>query len=55
MNADYFYGEYKAALDFLGVGFHGMSDVQVYIKDGKFIMLSDDKEVSIILPKEPTL
>lgn len=50
MNADYFYGEFKAMLDYLGVGFKGMSDVKIMIDGDKIVLSANDKECAIKIP-----
>jgi hypothetical protein len=50
MSAEEFYEEFKAALDFLGAGFHGKDQVEVHFNAGKFCMVRDGKEARVSLP-----
>ena len=50
MNGEEFYEQFKAALDFLGVGFRGKDLVEVAIVDGIFTMSIDQLRVSFPLP-----
>jgi len=50
MNGEEFYDQFKAALDFLGVGFRGKADVEVTIVDGIFTMTVGTLRVSFPLP-----
>lgn len=50
MNAEEFYQEFKDALDFLGVGFHGKDEVEVWLTDGKFCLALAGKEARVSLP-----
>ena len=51
MNGDEFYYEFKQALNFLGVGFHGMSEVEMTVEHDKVVLSAGNKECSIKLPK----
>lgn len=50
MNAEEFYEEFKTALNFLGVGFHGKDKVEVWFDGGKFCLALAGKEVRLSLP-----
>lgn len=50
MDAEEFYEEFKAALNFLGVGFRGMHQVTVKIEGCQFIMTLDNKQIAISTP-----
>lgn len=50
MNAEEFYEEFKDALDFLGAGFHGKDQVEVWLDDGKFCLALAGKEARLSLP-----
>jgi hypothetical protein len=54
MDADTFYEEFKAALDFLGVGFRGKDQVTVGLDGGKLCLVLGGKEARIALPAAPT-
>jgi hypothetical protein len=47
MTAKELYEELKAAADYLGVGFHGMDKVKVWIQDGDLVLALGDHEIHI--------
>lgn len=50
MTAEYFYGEFKAMLNYLEVGFNGMAEAKIMIEGDKIVLSANDKECSIKLP-----
>ncbi len=53
MNAREFYEEFKAMLDFVGVGFSGMQDAIVTIRDGKIFVTAGNRSARLDVPEEP--
>jgi hypothetical protein len=51
MTAQEFYEEFKESLNYLGVGFAGMEDAEVFIENGRFGMSANGKETLLVLPK----
>ena len=47
MNAREFYEEFKAMLDFVGVGFRGMQDAIVTIRDGKIFVTAGNRSARL--------
>jgi len=47
MTCEQFYEEMKRALDYLGVGFHGMHLVTVSSANGEFILSYGNKSIAI--------
>lgn len=45
-----FYEEFKAALDYLGVGFRGMDEAQVQLDGSKLRISVDGRECAISIP-----
>lgn len=54
MDAREFYDEFKAMLDFVGVGFRGMENATVTVSDGKFFVTCDNKSARIDIPAGDT-
>ena len=52
MNAREFYEEFKAMLDFVGVGFRGMQDAIVTIRDGKIFVTAGNRSARLDVPEE---
>ena len=52
MNAREFYEEFKAMLDFVGVGFSGMQDAIVTIRDGKIFVTAGNRSARLDVPEE---
>lgn len=51
MQGDEFYAKFKEALDYLGVGFRGMGQVQVDCTDAVFRIFTDTDECQIKLTR----
>ena len=52
MNAREFYDEFKAMLDFVGVGFTGMHNATVTVRDGKFFITAENRSARVDIPEE---
>lgn len=52
MNAREFYDEFKSMLDFVGVGFTGMINASVSIRDGKFFVSVEGRSARLDVPEE---
>ena len=52
MNAREFYEEFKVMLDFVGVGFRGMDNATVTVRDGKFFMTAENRSARLDVPEE---
>ena len=52
MDAREFYEEFKAMLDFVGVGFRGMQDAIVTIRDGKIFVTAGNRSARLDVPEE---
>lgn len=50
MNAALFYEEFKSALNYLGVGFRGMADADVWIDGSHLCIGAGGKEAHLPLP-----
>lgn len=51
MTVEDLYEELKAALNYLGVGFHGMREVQIILDGGKLRMTVEGRECAIEIPE----
>jgi len=50
MTGDYLYVEFKVALDYLDVGFHGMSEVDVALDKNQLVFSAGGRSYSIEIP-----
>lgn len=52
MNAAQFYEEFKQALEYLGVGFRGMSEAEIECREGQVVMSVGKKEAVFPVPSK---
>lgn len=50
MTGEEFYNEFKAALNYVGVGFHGMDRAVVCLDQGKLVVIANGKSCSLEIP-----
>lgn len=51
MTGEELYNDFKDALNYLGVGFYGMSKTEIFIDKDKLRITFDNKECAIIIPE----
>ena len=52
MDADTFYEEFKAVLAYLEISWGRKNEAEVYIKDNRFVIVANGKEVSFAMKEK---